>query len=153
MTVISDLGDVRDASGSSSAGPWDGPTAAPDGDVARLDAAAACTFLQSQARWLTHALANADDPEVVGTVLGMHDASHASWLHLLAATGERDVDAAAQLVTLYGFHGQVVGSLERGVDCRLSIGVQVEVRRLIARRLELLTDEAVALVEEVAGGS
>jgi hypothetical protein len=109
-----------------------------------LDAPAAAAFLRAQASWLRRGLRLATDPSEVGSVLGTHDASHGSWVSLIAEV-ERLVgdDAAQQVSQLYGFHGRVVGSLERGLDLRLDAGVQAQVRRMLAERLTQLTDEAV----------
>lgn len=115
-----------------------------------LDARAASAFLQSQARWLAHALEHVESTEVVDTVLGMHDASHDRWLGLIAGVERTDGDAAADLTAVYGYHGRVAGSLERGVAEPLGGGVRRRVCTLLARRLDQLTDEAVAIVEDLA---
>jgi uncharacterized protein YPO0396 len=112
-----------------------------------VDARTACTFLQAQGQWLAHGLEHASAPDVVGTVLGMHDASHEAWLDLIAAIERADEAAAQEVAALYGYHGRVVGSLERGLDPLLTGAVQHQVRRLLVRRLETLTAQAVELVE------
>lgn len=111
----------------------------------------AITFLLSQAAWLRRALERADDPTEVGTALGSHDASHEAWLHLIASV-ERTAghDAAQQVAVLYGFHGRVVGSLERGLDLRLDPGVARQIRRILAERLQELTAAAVATITTAA---
>jgi hypothetical protein len=122
----------------------------PAGPERTLDADAASTFLHSQARWLAHALDKANVPEIVGTVLGLHDASHEAWLELIADVERLDERSAQDLAALYSYHGRVVGSLERGLDPLLNGSVQVQVRQLLADRLEAMTSAAAQLVEDLA---
>jgi hypothetical protein len=125
----------------------------PAGEPAQdFDAPAACEFLHSQARWLTHALENAESSEVVGTVLGMHEGSHALWLDLISTVQRAAPAAAEELAGVYGYHGWVVGSLERGLDRRIGWAVRRRVRILLARRLDQLTDDAVEVVEALGEG-
>lgn len=124
----------------------------PDANAA-FDADAAAAFLSSQAAWLQHGLDRADDPTEVGIVLGTHDATHEQWLQLIGDV-ERHVgdEAAAEVSLLYGFHGRVVGSLERGSDLRLEPAVVAQIRRMLSERLASLTGAAVAAVRgEVSG--
>lgn len=124
----------------------------PAGPLRAMDARAACSFLRSQARWLAQALDNADTADVVGTSLGVHDASHAAWLDLIADVERLDSDAAAAVSAVYSYHGRVVGSLERGLDPLLTGQVQGQVRQLLGRRLESLTTAAVNLIEGLGSG-
>jgi hypothetical protein len=113
--------------------------------VQPLDRTAAATFLRAQASWLRRGLRLVGDAVEVGLVLGTHDASHESWVDLIAAV-ERALgeEAAQKLSQLYAFHGRVAGSLDRGMDLRLDEGVRAQVRRMLADRLTELTEEAVA---------
>lgn len=115
-----------------------------------LDAHAASWFLQSQASWLIHGLERFEDPTAVGIVLGRHDAGHESWLSLISDIERHDHTLADTLSTLYGFHGRVVGSLERGPDPRLGHEVHLQVRRLLRTRLLALTAGAVEAVSGLA---
>lgn len=123
------------------AAPWasDGGTG-----VRQIDIDTATLFLRAQASWLRQGLERSADPAAVGIVLGSHDASHESWLALIGLVERLDADVAEALSTLYGYHGRVVGSLERGFDTRLDADVLCEVRRMLSDRLEQLTDEAAA---------
>ncbi|HWH32472.1 MAG TPA: hypothetical protein VNU01_07355 [Egibacteraceae bacterium] len=116
-------------------------------DQQPLDREAAALFLRAQASWLRRGLRLAEDPVEVGIVLGTHDSSHESWVELIAAV-ERSAGAPAAGVVsaLYGFHGRVVGSLERDMDLRLDAAVQAQVRRMLADRLTEMTEQAVALL-------
>jgi hypothetical protein len=121
------------------ASPWDGKR------HATVDVAAASLFLRAQASWLCRGLTRNDDPAAVGIVLGAHDASHESWLTLIAATQvSHGDDTAQEIAALYGFHGRVVGSLERGLDRRLETRVADHIRELLAERLRDLTQAAIA---------
>jgi hypothetical protein len=125
-------------------------------EEARMNVDAAAHFLRGQASWLCRALMGPGDPSAVGTVLGAHDRSHESWLTLIAGVARVDDDAAQRLASLYGLHGRIVGSLERGIDLRLADDVAEQVRRLLSLRLQEATDEAItALAFAVAssGGS
>jgi hypothetical protein len=122
----------------------------PAGPDRALDAAAASTFLQSQGRWLVHALDHMEAPDVVGTVLGVHDASHESWLELIADLERFDEATATDIAALYGYHGRVVGCLERGLDPLLSSTVQRQIRHMLSRRLDGMTSRAVELVRDLA---
>jgi hypothetical protein len=124
-------------------------TAARPPQQQRLDVHAACTFVTTQSRWLAHALAHADSADVVGTALGLHDASHGSWLRLISDAGAFACEAAAVLGTLYGTQGRVVGSLERGADVRLPDDVRQHVRDLLVRHLEEATAAAVGALRTV----
>lgn len=109
-----------------------------------VDRNRAALFLRAQSSWLRLGLGRADDPTAVGIVLGAHDASHESWLALIAALEAEDAEAAERVSALYWFHGRVVGSLERGADRRLGADALAGVRSLLAAMLGRLTEEAVA---------
>ena len=112
-----------------------------------LDREAAVLFLRAQASWLRRGLRLADDPVEVGVVLGTHDRSHESWVELIAAVEREAGEPVAGMVSaLYGFHGRVVGSLERRMDLRLDAAVQEQVRRMLAERLTAMTEETIALL-------
>lgn len=113
--------------------------------VQPLDRTAAAMFLRAQASWLRRGLRLVGDAVEVSLVLGTHDASHESWVDLIAAA-ERALgkDAAQKLSQLYALHGRVAGSLDRGMDLRLDEAVRAQVRRMLADRLTELTEEAVA---------
>jgi hypothetical protein len=113
--------------------------------VRPLDRTAAALFLRAQASWLRRGLALVDDAIEVGVVLRTHDASHEAWVDTIAAV-ERALggEAAQKLALLYGFHGRVAGSLERGVALFVDEDVRAQVRRMLAERLTALTEEAVA---------
>lgn len=120
-------------------------TVVAEGDV--LDRTGAALFLRAQASWLRRGLRLADNPTEVGLVLGTHDASHESWVALIAEI-ERTLgaEAAGTVAQLYGFHGRIVGSLERGMDLRLDTTIQGQVRRMLADRLTQMTEEAIAVL-------
>lgn len=113
--------------------------------VQPLDRTAAAMFLRAQASWLRRGLRLVSDAVEVGIVLGTHDASHESWVDMIAAV-ERALgdDATQKMAQLYAFHGRVAGSLERGMDLRLDEAVRTQVRRMLADRLTELTEEAIA---------
>lgn len=119
-----------------------------------LDVEAVCLFMRAQSSWLRRGLRHADDPTAVGIVLGAHDASHESWLGLIAAI-ERIVgpEPAAELAALYGFHGRVVGCLEQGVDRRVPHEVADAMREGLAERLAELTEAAIDAVRRATGES
>lgn len=113
--------------------------------VQPLDRTAAAMFLRAQASWLRRGLRLVGDAVEVGLVLGTHDASHESWVDMIAAVERGLGDEAAQkMAQLYAFHGRVAGSLERGMDLRLDETVRIQVRRMLADRLTELTEEAIA---------
>lgn len=113
-----------------------------------LDPAGAALFLRAQASWLRRGLRLADDATEVGVVLGTHDSSHESWVTLIAAVShDLGPGAAAEVSQLYGFHGRVVGSLERGMDLRLEPEVQRQVRRMLAERLTDMTEQVTAMFD------
>lgn len=123
------------------------PAATADVEQQALDREAAALFLRAQASWLRRGLRLAADPVEVGVVLGTHDRSHESWVELIAAAERAGGhDAAAAIAALYGFHGRVVGSLERRMDLRLDAAVQEQVRRMLADRLTTMTEETLALL-------
>ncbi|MDP9405817.1 MAG: hypothetical protein M3O86_04330 [Actinomycetota bacterium] len=96
-------------------------------------------------------LDRASDPVAVALVLGAHDRSHERWLRLVATVTRGCGDAAGQRVAaLYGFHGQVAGSLERRACELLDPPVAREVRRMIAGRLDDLTEATVTAITEAA---
>jgi hypothetical protein len=121
------------------------PVTEPIDDAAAHNDAIAL-FLRTQASWLAHGLARADDPTAVGIVLGRHDVSHERWLGVIAYLDRVDQTVAEQLATLYAFHGRIVGCLERGPDPRLGADVHQEVRRMLSRRLAAMTSECVTAV-------
>lgn len=112
-----------------------------------LDVVSASLFLRAQSSWLCRGLERAADPTATGIVLGAHDASHESWLDLIATVQRcRGDEPAQQIAALYGFHGRVVGSLERGLDRSLDPGVAASVRELLGERLQVLTERAVTIL-------
>jgi hypothetical protein len=114
-----------------------------------LDVERAVLFLEAQASWLRRGLARAADPVAVGVVLGSHDACHESWLALIAHADQVSRDASQVLASLYGLHGRIVGTLERGTDLRLDAVVADQVRSLLGTRLDELTAEAVTTLRQL----
>ncbi|HVL98893.1 MAG TPA: hypothetical protein VM324_06360 [Egibacteraceae bacterium] len=111
----------------------------------QFDPGAVELFLRAQSAWLGQGLARALDPVAVRIVLAAHDASHPSWLGVIAATQQALGAAPGQaLAGLYAFHGRVAGCLERGPDPLLDALVAEGVRRLLSVRLAALTEAAVA---------
>ncbi len=121
----------------------------PQGATRPLDVEDACSFLTNEAEQLEHALDHRDTPAVVDSVLGRHDDSHATWLELIADAERRDDTVAAVIEDVYGFHGCVVGALERGVDPRLCPEVREGVRALLVRELESRTRTALQAIRRL----
>ena len=129
------------------------PAASPSaGRLDALDRAAVDEFVLTQHTALRAALATSDDDPVVDAALALHDASHQSWIALIAAVGATVGEEAARAVSgLYAFHGEVAGRLERCPDPRLSPTVRAEVRALLDTRLVQLTKAAFAALQCPAG--
>lgn len=104
-----------------------------------------CAFLREQAEALCTGLRATSSPALLATALNAHEASHETWMCLLARL-ERDgpPQLAADLETLYEFHGRLVESLERGLDGWLNAQAAYEIRRVLADRLAECTAMAVA---------
>ncbi len=105
-----------------------------------FDAPAAIAFLESEARTLRWALANASEAGVDQYVLRSQEVAHESWLALIGSvTQSEHVELAEQILTLYGFHGWVCGRLERGFTAVVEHELQERLRALWVTRLCRLT--------------
>lgn len=113
--------------------------------MTRTDVERDCAFLREQAEALGDALRGAGDPADVATALTAHEASHETWVCLLARL-EREGSShlAADIETLYAFHGRVVESLERGLDGWFNPEAAFQIRTVLADRLADCTAMAVA---------
>ncbi len=104
-----------------------------------------CAFLRQQAEALCSGLRHSDDPAALATALTAHEASHETWVHLLArAERQGPPELAAELASLYEYHGRLVESLERGLQGWLNAQAAYEIRTVLADRLAACTTTAVA---------
>lgn len=113
---------------------------------------AAARFLREQQAWLADALRAAPTDPQVQAALEAHEASHPNWISLIAAADAADSVAADELARLYGLHGRVAGSLERGAREAEALPPDVhrEIRELLARWLARLTRQALAALRAPA---
>src|SRR5680860_278068 len=121
--------------------PWCGAAETESG----VDVDAATSFLRAQSSPLARRLRGTGAADAVGIALARHEASHATWIELIAAVeccrGQR---AAACVADVYACHGEVVGSLECRLHRLLAPEAAVLLHRLLAQRLDDLTEKAVA---------
>lgn len=104
-----------------------------------------CAFLREQAEALCNGLRSTGDPAYLATALTAHEASHETWVCLLARLErEGPPQLAADLELLYDFHGRLVESLERGLDGWLNAEAAFEIRTVLADRLADCTAMVVA---------
>jgi hypothetical protein len=104
-----------------------------------LDSEDTVVFLRRQAATLVDALRRPEDGGALRAAVAAHDDCHATWVALIAAAQRRGHDAADALTDLYTVHGRLLESLERGLDGWFHAGAALEVRRVLADRLELRT--------------
>jgi hypothetical protein len=117
----------------------------------------ACAFLSGQAATLIAGLRAVETP-VQESALASHEASHETWVRLLAAVNRAPAEElCGDLTALYEFQGRLAASLERGLDGWFSIEAAREVRGVLAEQLASCTVAAVEglrslLPRDVAGG-
>jgi hypothetical protein len=110
-------------------------------------------FLCEQSELLTGGLASADDSDKVVGVVASHEASHATWLRLIADAEQWCApDTLDELLGLYSLHGWVVGILKRRVGSLLSAELASRVRSVVADELTERTDALVARLLPVSRG-
>lgn len=125
--------------------------AAQDTTSASIAATRATAFLEAQAQWLQRGLQQGGDPIVVGIVLGAHDRSHERWLTLIdLVCRSLGSEAAQEVAALYAHVGRVAGSLEHAAMDLLPAEIATSARRLLAQRLDELTEAAVETLRRAA---
>lgn len=110
----------------------------------------ACALLSDQAASLVTGLRSLD-PSEQERALCAHDASHESWMRLLAALDDTGAEElTGDLTALYAFHGRLAASLERGLDGWFSIAAAREVRTVLGDQLAACTTTTVARLRGLA---
>lgn len=110
----------------------------------------ACALLSDQAAGLVAGLRSLD-PSEQERALSAHDASHESWMRLLATLDDTGAEElTGDLTALYAFHGRLAASLERGLDGWFSIAAAREVRTVLGDQLAACTTTTVARLRDLA---
>lgn len=118
------------------------------GRLSSAEIADACTLLFDQAAALLAGLRSVEAADQE-RALSAHEASHESWMRLLAAVaGVGAEELSGDLAALYAFHGRLAASLERGLDGWFSIAAAREVRVVLGEQLAACT---AATVETLRG--
>lgn len=118
--------------------------------LSRAEIADACTLLLDQAAALLAGLRSVETADQE-RALRAHDASHESWMRLLAVVdGAGAEELSGDLTALYAFHGRLAASLERGLDGWFSIAAAREVRAVLGDQLAACTSATVAALRDLA---
>lgn len=110
----------------------------------------ACGLLSDQAAALLAGLRSLETADQE-RALSAHEASHESWMRLLAAVdGAGAEELSGDLAALYAFHGRLAASLERGLDGWFSIAAAREVRTVLGEQLAACTVATIASLRSLA---